>query len=369
MKPFATLAVILFACPVASAEDKSANWKPAAAAKSLDEREKTWLEAANTKRGQGSEQTTCVSCHSALPYILARPVLRKQMKADTPTEYEQKLLARTVKRTENWKDLDTPKLGLFYDFDEDKKKESWGTEAVLNAVVLAFEDHHQGKSTPSEITRKAFANLWKTQIQTGDNKGAWDWLNFGLEPWEAKGSRYYGTALASIAVGTAPGYASSKADAKLNDHLGLLREYLKTGLPQQNLFNRTWALWASAKLEGVLGKDEQKKVIEQLFAQQRDDGGWSLPSLGAFVRHDGTSQESSSDGYATGLVLHVLQTAGVPADDNRVAKGIAWLKRNQADTGGWRGVSVNKKRDPATNVGQFMSDAATAFAVLALSHR
>ncbi len=36
--------------------------------------------------------------------------------------------------------------------------------------------------------------------------------------------------------------------------------------------------------------------------------------------------------------------------------------------GAWRGVSVNKKRDPASHSGKFMSDAATAYAVLALSH-
>jgi len=34
----------------------------------------------------------------------------------------------------------------------------------------------------------------------------------------------------------------------------------------------------------------------------------------------------------------------------------------------WQGVSVNKKRDPASHPGKFMSDAATAYAVLALSH-
>jgi hypothetical protein len=37
-------------------------------------------------------------------------------------------------------------------------------------------------------------------------------------------------------------------------------------------------------------------------------------------------------------------------------------------TGAWFAASVNKKRDPATDVGKVMIDAATAFAVLALTH-
>jgi squalene-hopene/tetraprenyl-beta-curcumene cyclase len=135
----------------------------------------------------------------------------------------------------------------------------------------------------------------------------------------------------------------------------------------QNLYNRAFALWAAAKLDGVLPADQQKKVIGELFAKQQDDGGWSLPSLGAFVRKDGTPQETASDGYATGLVVCVLETAGVSKEDSRLARGLTWLRTHQTANGGWQTSSVNKKRNPATHVGQFMSDAATAYAVLALS--
>jgi len=86
------------------------------------------------------------------------------------------------------------------------------------------------------------------------------------------------------------------------------------------------------------------------------------------VRTDWTAQEKRSDGYATAFVLHVLQTAGVAKDDAKVARGLNWLKCNQAATGAWLSVSVVKKRNPASHSGKFMSDATTAIAVLALGH-
>jgi len=51
-----------------------------------------------------------------------------------------------------------------------------------------------------------------------------------------------------------------------------------------------------------------------------------------------------------------------------VLRSVAWLAEHQDHTSGaWPASSLNKARDPATDAGRFMSDAATAFAVLALS--
>src|SRR5262249_22748968 len=179
---------------------------------------------------------------------------------------------------------------------------------------------------------------------------------------------HFGARAAATAVGPAPGYHAPGTDAADDARVKLLQGYLKAGLPRQNLHNRAWALWAATTVEGILTKAERRELIDQLLDRQQEDGGWGLPSLGGRVRSDGTAQETASDGYATGLVLHVLQTAGVPKDDEKVGEGLGWLKHNQAATGAWRGVSVNKERDPASHPGKFMSDAATAYAVLALSH-
>src|SRR5262245_57603288 len=253
-------------------------WQPARAAQYLDERAKDWFAYASANRGTGATQTTCVSCHTLVPYALARPALR--VATGGASELEQKLLTQVRSRVESWAELDAPKLRLLYDFNEPKKKESWGTEAVNDVAVLAFDDRYQGRTTPSASTRRAFANLWQVQTSAGDLAGSWDWLDFKYEPWESPNARYTGATLAAIAVGTAPAYYSPGADSATDDKVRLLTGYLRRGFAGQNLHNRAWALWAAAKLDGVLTAEERKAGITELLHKQLDDGGWNLPSLG-----------------------------------------------------------------------------------------
>jgi len=49
------------------------SWNRQAAAAALDERQTWWAAWPSAQRDRG---TFCVSCHTALPYALARPVLR-----------------------------------------------------------------------------------------------------------------------------------------------------------------------------------------------------------------------------------------------------------------------------------------------------
>jgi hypothetical protein len=68
-------------------------------------------------------------------------------------------------------------------------------------------------------------------------------------------------------------------------------------------------------------------------------------------------------------VTEALQAAGVPASDPRVSKGLDWLRSHQdRTTGRWGAVSPNKQRDPESDAGTFMSDTATAYAVLSLTY-
>jgi hypothetical protein len=86
-------------------------------------------------------------------------------------------------------------------------------------------------------------------------------------------------------------------------------------------------------------------------------------------RHDHTPFDTHSDGYATGLTVLALEQTGVPRSEPRVEKGLAWLEQNQdAVQGRWKSWSLNKERDLNSDIGRFMSDAATAYAVMALEN-
>ena len=275
-----------------------------------------------------------------------------------------------------WNELGTPPFPLYYEENplrpgheiDEKKGESWGTEAVLNALVLAFDDRRRGLQTPGDSTREALRHLWATQRVDGPEQGSWNWLEFGQQPWESGEVRYYfGATLAAIAVGTAPGYLEAKDDPKLGQSLDRLRRYIRARTDQQHLHNLIWTLWASTAVDGLLTASEQRRISDAIFEKQQENGGWSLASLVDCQRRDGTPRTP---------VLMVTPRAwpcpcsgaGLSENHPGVAKGLAWLAANQQETGAWAGHSLNKKRDPHTHIGKFMSDAATAFAVLALDH-
>jgi squalene-hopene/tetraprenyl-beta-curcumene cyclase len=304
-----------------------------------------------------------------MPCALARPVLGKQLGEPVASGAEKRLLGVVEKRVENW-DKIVAKSGKGKDpfvpfYVGGRRPSALGTESVLNALVLVNHDVRRGQGVLRSSTRKALAHMWEQQQDTG----AWLWIHFGMNPWE-NNSAYYGASLAALAAGSAgKSYFDQPA---LQTKLDALKKFLRSQSKDEPLHHRVLALWASSALPDVLTDEDRTKLIEEIRNAQETDGGWSIAKLGRKAQakdgwqSHGVYPDGISDGYATGLAVLVLKRARVPANDPKVQQGIRWLRTRQKD-GTWPANYPNRPRDPQTDVGKFMRDAATAFAVLGLN--
>jgi squalene-hopene/tetraprenyl-beta-curcumene cyclase len=345
------LAIMLAGCSGQAA----GSWDPSGAARYLDQRAGAWLTWRTASRDRG---TVCVSCHTSLPYLLARGDLRQLLHEPAVPDAERKLLDMVKKRAGLW-----PQVLPWY--GDNQKLLSRGTEPVLNALILTHADARQGHL--SDLTLKALDDMWAQQRTDGPDAGSWPWIQFNNEPWEAPDSAYYGATLAAVAVGLTP--ESYRQEAAVQAKLASLRDYLRRAYPRQTPLNHAYLLWASAALPDLVEPSTRAGILDELSARQGADGGWNLASLmPGWKRHNGSSLPEGSDGYATAFMTFVLQESGISPADPRLARSLAWLEGHQSSWNGrWMTESPNRANTWVPREGDhFMDDAATAFAVLAL---
>ena len=305
----------------------AADWDPAAAARYLDGRQQEWFA---WKRAQTPEGT-CVSCHTGMPYLLARPALRKTLREAQPTEWESKLLDR-----------------LRDNAGHERKVNIQGPEAIFGALFLSREDPH------SRASQAAQFQLRDLQLKEGPMMGILQWYDAKLEPWESQNAFSWGAALSGL---------SGMVDVPHT--VAWLREHRN----ELTLHSRLAMLWASPKMPGLLEENERKALISEVLRKQQPDGSWTIQSLGEFMPHpDAPAQPEGGHPYATAYTAFILRQAGAPEAKAAVGKAQAWLKASQDKaTGSWFAPSMNKKYPDGSMESKFMADAATSFAVLALS--
>lgn len=348
------LGVLALSVGVVQATPKAPGWDAAEAARYLDGRLTWWRQWPKAQRDHG---TVCVSCHTALPHVLARPVLRAQMGDHGRSPAEIAMIDDVVKRVWLWREVEP-----FYTDQRNgmpKSSEARGAEGVLNALILSTRDAERGALGPD--TRQAFAQMWAQQLQSGEQKGGFAWLNFHLEPWESPAAGYWGATLAALAVARAPGYVADPAQVEA------LRAYLRGGMAGQSLYTRALLLWADSALHAVITPEERQTVIAQIIAAQGPDGGWSLPALGSWQRVDKSALPTTSDGYATAAMAMILREAGVGPATPGMKAARAWLVAHQNKTdGSVPALSINKNRAAGSDAYLFMTDEATGMAALAM---
>ena len=292
----------------------------AAATRFLDQASLNW-----------TKSSECFTCHTNFSYLISRPTIDANVAA-----HRQVRTALEEMVEQRW----------------EKEGPRWDAEVVMSAAVLAINDAAtSGKLHPA--TKKALARMWTLQ----DEKGGFDWLKCGWPPMESDDD--YGIAIAALAVGAAPeGYAQTTV---ARQGLKKLKSFLKHN-PPPTLHHQAMLLWSEKYDLELLTPEQRRACVEKLLALQKEDGGWAFATFGDWKRADGTQQDTeSSDGYATGFAIFALRCSGIPADDARLRKGIAWLKANQRASGRWYTRSLNKDGM------HFISHAGTSFAVMAIA--
>ncbi len=278
----------------------------------------------------------CATCHTNMSYLMARPALSSSLQDSG----EVRKFFETY-YTQRWED--------------GKKKPSLAYNPVVVGTALAFNDA-QTSGKLSNTTRKTLDMMWTTQREDG----GWTWAKCGWAPMEI--DDHYGVTLAALTVGIAPDdYAETEA-AKVG--MAKAKQYLKNN-PAPSLHHRIMISWVSLRLNGLMEEAERLKVLDDFLSKQLPDGGWGTPTMLAdwkeFKRKDKKPHDlKTSDAYATGLAIVVAREMGIPATDERLQKGITWLKSNQRESGKWF------TRSPSKDSRHYFSNFGSAFAVLAL---
>jgi len=359
MYPFQVRAMLRFAAVIflAALPALCGDWNPRLAAQYLDSREKAWFAWPQAMKSG----VPCVSCHTSVPYLLARPRLRQALGESGRTPYETGLVEGVRSRVAK-----TDANDLFSGVSDKKLlgRQVLGAETVLAALVLVLDDAQRGNALSPE-TEKALKRMWSLQIQEGSAKGAWLWSDFDLDPWETTDAAFFGAALGAIATGATP--AGYQARPEIQANVAGLKNYLRSAQKTQPLHNRLILLWASSKLRDLLPDAERQAILDEVWRKQEADGGWTLESLGAWKKRDAAPPTEGSNCYTTGLAAFTLQQAGIPSSDARLARSLAWLKKHQdPESGYWTAESMNHRHELGSMPALFMRDAATGYATLAL---
>lgn len=304
----------------------AADWNPRAAADYLDARQKEWFAwpraVANAK--------PCVTCHGGVPYLLARPALRRVLHEPEPTAYETGLLASLRERVDKLRADE-----LYPKHTEPHRTEGAGVESIFAAFFLR---------TPEALSR-----MWS--FQTPD--GGFPWFSVDQEPWEQSTSSYFGAALALVAA----------RDAHM-PQAARLRDYLVREFDSRPLHHRLMALWS-----GAIPRAARNAALDELWRKQSSDGAWSLDALGPWTAHAEAPPQPGLNAYATAFAAAAVQNAGIAPSDERLARALVWLRAHQDPKGYWDAVSMNRRYALDSMPAAFMRDAATAYAALALCGR
>ena len=293
-----------------------------AAAKYLDDGAHHWV-----------REKSCIACHSTGVYMVERSALTNL--------------------------LGKPSEEVLEDFINSVPKEPGkpGASALASiwrsSGLASWDKHVTGKL--SEHTERSLRHTVMILPEDGFYK------NIKLVEIPYITTRFQMTVQAARAIATAPGWLAGLKDPELLARIELMKKRLREHQPVSD-YELALKLQLAALMPELVPQDVRDAATAMLWRQQRPDDGWSTrrmsdvmnwrqetfppsgkqtwteamdPEVVALIQDAPDAVSPGSDPYMTAWAIVLLRESGVPTDDARIQKGVAWLKANQRVSGRW----------------------------------
>jgi squalene-hopene/tetraprenyl-beta-curcumene cyclase len=291
-----------------------------AAAKYLEAGALSWV------RGE----RTCVNCHTTGPYMAERTAWSKRL-GKPSEEIHDNFVKAVPSEVKEVKQAD--KSGhQFY---------PGATASVWRSVGLAEWDRNiTGKF--SAATDRSLRDMFERQSENGS------FVSHGEVEIPHITTDFELSLQAARAITAAPGWLAELKDPALVARVEKLKQWLRTA-PPRNDFDRVLKLQLGYYLPELVPQSERDAALALLTAKQHADGGWSTrdmspiddwhfemsPFVLNLIKSLPDADQPESDAYMSSLAIVLMRQNGVPVSDPRIGKGLAWIKRQQRESGRW----------------------------------
>ena len=275
-------------------------------------------------------EKTCINCHTTGPYMSERPALSRLL--GKPND---EVLADFVKTVPE-------KISPQKESEKDGLKYYGGSwTSIWRSMGLAEWDKHvTGKL--SGHTDRSLREMFTRQSADGS------FVSYGEVEIPHITTDFELTLQAARAITAAPGWLAGLKDAELLARIDKMKSWLRDAKPK-NDYDRVLKLQLAHYMPDLVPQGDRDAALVLLSSKQHADGGWSTRDMSPvsdwhFKMSDTVlkliaslpdAAKPESDAYMTAFAIVLMRQNNVPVNDERIQRGIAWLKREQRVSGRW----------------------------------
>lgn len=276
-------------------------------------------------------EKTCVNCHTTGPYLSERSAWITQF--GQPREEVRDQFIEAVPKDVKLVKETTTKSGH-------KHYPSTFTSVWRSLGLAEWDKHVTGKT--SELTERSLRDMFEHQSASGA------FVSHGEVEIPHITTDFELSLQAVRAITAAPGWLESLKDESLLTKVTNLKNWLRTATPK-NDFDRVLKLQLAHYMPELVPQKDRNAALALLSSKQHADGGWSTRDMSALndwhfemsefvvklITHLADAAKPESDAYMTALSIVLMRQNNVPVKDERIQRGIAWLKKEQRVSGRW----------------------------------